>query len=211
MMASLNTINHLRHYISQMEIKWANDPIMCKTFSSTLKGTSFTWFGTLRGQKFANFKVVGTTSLRHFVRSWPPPNTVHNLLKTHQQKEESLQDYCKMLPAWVYPSLGPHIWHAVIGCHSRLAARISHRLQYQRGSYHISMTKFMDRTTKFMNSKEINRPFYHSSFSSFDKDKTCDKGFDSKKHPFPSSPFTSRSLDLHLPLRDMKTNITLIN
>lgn len=85
--------DYLRQYIAQMEIAWANDPIMYKAFSSTLKSASSTWFVTLRGQTFTDFKALEMAFLRHFMGSRPQSKTVHHLFRVYQHKDKSLRDY----------------------------------------------------------------------------------------------------------------------
>lgn len=70
--------NHLRWYVVQMEIAWANDPIMCKSFNATLKGAVSTWFGTLQAHRHQGLgdglpsPLYGLTTL---TKDGPPPTS----------------------------------------------------------------------------------------------------------------------------------------
>lgn len=64
-----NLTDDLHWYIAQIEIARANNPIMCKAFSSKLKRAASTWFGTLQGKKYSDFKALAMAFLRHFMWS----------------------------------------------------------------------------------------------------------------------------------------------
>lgn len=85
--------NYLHRYIAQMEIVRANDPIMCKAFSSALKGVASTWFGTLRCKNFNDFKALEMAFLCHFMRLRSPLKMVHHFFQVLKHKDESLEDY----------------------------------------------------------------------------------------------------------------------
>lgn len=178
--------NHLWWYIAQMEITRANDPIMLKAFSSTLKGDA-------------------STFLCYFMGSQPLPKTVHHLLKVWQHKDESLQDYIQRFQAKSIQVQG-------LTNDMKLLAVTQGFQRESRLAYNIKenlvaiVAKFIDRASKLINSEKLNSMSHHPSSSSADRNKKCDKG---TKPLYPSSATTKPS-DIHPLLWETRTNIILM-
>ena len=60
-------INHLNTYKNQMELHGYQDPVICRAFSITLKGSALAWFNRLPPASISSFKELSIAFVLHFI------------------------------------------------------------------------------------------------------------------------------------------------
>ena len=60
-------VDHLNTYKNQMELHGYQDPVRCRTFAITLKGSALAWFNRLPSSLISSFKGLSITFVSHFI------------------------------------------------------------------------------------------------------------------------------------------------
>ena len=86
-------IDHLNTYKNQMELHGYQDPVRCRAFAITLKGSALAWFNNLPPASISSFKELSIAFISHFIGArtyWKPS---YHLLTIKQGPQENLKSY----------------------------------------------------------------------------------------------------------------------
>ena len=86
-------IDHLYTYKNQMELHGYQDPVRCRAFAITLKGSALAWFNRLPLTSVSSFKELSIDFVSHFIGArtyWKPS---YHLLTVKQGLQENLRSY----------------------------------------------------------------------------------------------------------------------
>ena len=86
-------IEHLNTYKNQMELHGYQDPVRCRAFAITLKGSAFTWFNKLLPASVSSFKELSITFMSHFIGARMYRKPSYHLLTVKQGPQENLRSY----------------------------------------------------------------------------------------------------------------------
>ena len=86
-------VDHLNTYKNQMELHGYQDPVRCRAFAITLKGSALAWFNRLPPASISSFKELSIAFVSHFieVRTYWKPS--YHLLIVKQGPQENLRSY----------------------------------------------------------------------------------------------------------------------
>ena len=86
-------VDHLNTYKNQMELHGYQDPVKCRGFAITLKGSALTWFNRLPPASVSSFKELSITFVSHFIgaRTYRKPS--YHLLTIKQGPQKNLRSY----------------------------------------------------------------------------------------------------------------------
>ena len=62
-------VDHLNTYKTHMELHGYQDPVRCRAFASTLKGSALDWFNRLPPASISSFKELSIASVSHFIEA----------------------------------------------------------------------------------------------------------------------------------------------
>ncbi|XP_059658966.1 uncharacterized protein LOC132305323 [Cornus florida] len=86
-------LDHLETYKALMYLQTVLDEIMCRAFSTTLKGYARLWFNKLKLGSIENFEELSKQFIGHFIIGQKHKRPATHLLNVKQQKGEPLRDY----------------------------------------------------------------------------------------------------------------------
>ena len=86
-----DTVDHLNTYKNQMELHGYQNPVRCRAFSITLKGSALAWFNRLPPASVSSFKELSIAFVSHFIgaRTYRKPS--YHLLTVKQGPQENLR------------------------------------------------------------------------------------------------------------------------
>ena len=86
-------VDHLNTYKNQMELHGYQDPMRCRAFVITLKGSALAWFNRLLPASILSFKELSIAFLSYFIgaRTYRKPS--YHLLTVKQGPQENLRSY----------------------------------------------------------------------------------------------------------------------
>ena len=86
-------VDHLNTYKNQMELHRYQDPVRCRAFAITLKGSAFAWFNRLPPSSVSSFRELSIACVSHFIgaRTYRKPS--YNLMSVKQSPQENLRSY----------------------------------------------------------------------------------------------------------------------
>ena len=86
-------VDHLNTYKNQMELHGYQDPVQCRAFSITLKGSALAWFNRLPPSSISSFIELSIAFVSHFIgaRAYKKPS--YHILTIKQSSQESLRSY----------------------------------------------------------------------------------------------------------------------
>ncbi|GFY95336.1 hypothetical protein Acr_10g0007210 [Actinidia rufa] len=90
-----NPMDHLDLYENLMSLQGYSDEVMCKAFSTTLKGSTRSWFRKLSLRTIALFRDLRRLFVSNFMSCQVRQKNASHLFTIHQKKIESLKDYVK--------------------------------------------------------------------------------------------------------------------
>ena len=92
-------VNHLNTYNNQMELHEYQDPVRCRAFSITLKGSALAWFNRLPPSSVSSFRELSIALVSRFIgaRTYRKPS--YHLLTIKQSPQESLRSYIQRFNA----------------------------------------------------------------------------------------------------------------
>ncbi|GFY84711.1 tetratricopeptide repeat (TPR)-like superfamily protein [Actinidia rufa] len=88
-------MDHLHSYKSLMLLHGYSDEVMCKAFSTTLKGSARTWFRKLPLRTIDSFGDLSKLFVANFISCRVRKKSASHLFIVHQKETESLKDYIK--------------------------------------------------------------------------------------------------------------------
>ena len=86
-------INNLNTYKNQMELHRYQDPVRCRAFTITLKGSALAWFNRLPPSSVSSFRELSIAFVSHFIEARTYRKPSYHLLTTKQSPKESLMSY----------------------------------------------------------------------------------------------------------------------
>ena len=92
-------VDHINTYKNQMELHGYQDPVWCRAFTITLKGSALAWFNRLPPLLVSSFRELSTAVVSHFIgaRTYRKPS--YHLLTIKQSPQESLRSYVQRFKA----------------------------------------------------------------------------------------------------------------
>ncbi|GFY89059.1 hypothetical protein Acr_06g0009990 [Actinidia rufa] len=88
-------MNHLNSYKSLMSLQSCSDEIMCKAFSTTLKGPARSWIRKLSPGTIDSFADLSRLFVANFMSCKNRQKNASHLFTVHQKETESLKDFVK--------------------------------------------------------------------------------------------------------------------
>ena len=89
-------IDHLNTYKNQMELHGYQDPVRCRAFAITLKGSALAFFNRLSPASISSFKELSIAFVSHFIRARMYRKPSYHLLTVKQGPQENLRLYVQM-------------------------------------------------------------------------------------------------------------------
>ena len=86
-------IDHLNTYKNQMELHGYQDPMRCRAFAITLKGSALAWFNRLSPTLVSSFKELSIAFVSHFIRARTSRKPSYHLLTVKQGPQENIRSY----------------------------------------------------------------------------------------------------------------------
>ena len=86
-------IDHLNTYKDQMELHGYQDPVRCRAFAITLKGSALAWFNRLPPASISSFKELSIAFVSHFIGARMYQKSSYHLLIVKQGPQENLRSY----------------------------------------------------------------------------------------------------------------------
>ena len=85
--------DHLNTFKTTLGLQQPPDEILCRSFSTTLKGAAREWFTKLPTSSVDSFEQLSNAFLRHFIRGQRPKRPADHLLTIRQGEKETLGSY----------------------------------------------------------------------------------------------------------------------
>ena len=86
-------VNHLNTYKNQMELHGYQDPIRCRAFTITLKGSALARFNRLPPSSISSFRELAIAFVSHFIGARMYKKPSYHLLTIKQSPQENLRSY----------------------------------------------------------------------------------------------------------------------
>ena len=86
-------VDHLNTYKTQMELHGYQDPVRCRAFAITLKGSTLAWFNRLQLASILSFKELSIAFVSHFIGARKYRKPSYHLLTVKQGPQENLRSY----------------------------------------------------------------------------------------------------------------------
>ncbi|XP_019178352.1 PREDICTED: uncharacterized protein LOC109173566 [Ipomoea nil] len=84
---------HLLSYQAKMQVLGVRDPVMCRAFLPTLKGSAQRWLVALPPGSIHNFEELADRFMSHYAANIKPQRDLTHLGDVHQEEGESLKTY----------------------------------------------------------------------------------------------------------------------
>ena len=85
--------DYLNTYKNQMEIHGYQDPVRCRAFANTIKGSALEWFNWPSPALVSSFKELSIAFDSHFIESRTYRKLIYHLLTIKQGPQENLRSY----------------------------------------------------------------------------------------------------------------------
>ena len=86
-------VDHLNTYKNQMELHEYQDPVRCRAFTITLKGSALAWFNRLPPASVSSFKELSIAFISHFIEAQTYRKPSYHMLTVKQGPQENLRSY----------------------------------------------------------------------------------------------------------------------
>ena len=86
-------VDHLNTYKTWMKLHGYQDPMRCKAFAITLKGSAFAWFNKLPLASISSFREHSIAFVSHFIGAQTYRKLSYHLLPVKQGPQENLRSY----------------------------------------------------------------------------------------------------------------------
>ena len=86
-------VDHHNTYKNQMELHGYQDPVQCRAFAITLKGSALAWFNRLPPSSVSSFRELSIAFVSHFIGAKTYRKPSYHLLTIKQSPQESLRSY----------------------------------------------------------------------------------------------------------------------
>ncbi|XP_019190240.1 PREDICTED: uncharacterized protein LOC109184675 [Ipomoea nil] len=84
---------HLLNYQAKMQVLGVRDPVMCRAFLPTLKGSAQRWLVAQPSGSIHSFEELADRFMRHYAANIKPQKDLTHLGDIHQDEGESLKTY----------------------------------------------------------------------------------------------------------------------
>ncbi|XP_020426548.1 uncharacterized protein LOC109950824 [Prunus persica] len=105
--------SHLKHFKNVMILHQADDALMCKVFTITLRGAAQDWFHTLPSRSISSFKELAYVFTKEYTSYRTIKKNPDHLYNLGKKSDESLRDYIKRFKAEKAN---------IVGCDDRIAS-----------------------------------------------------------------------------------------
>ena len=85
--------DHLAYFLNTLQLHNFSDTILCKLFSSSLKGVVKAWFSQFPNGLIHNFQQLSSQFRSHFIANRKTERDCSYLFSIKKKKDESLKDY----------------------------------------------------------------------------------------------------------------------
>ena len=92
-------VDHLNTYINQMELHEYQDPVRCRAFVITLKGSALAWFNKLPSSSVSSFRDLSIAFVYHFIKAWIYRKPSYHLLTRKHSPPENMRSYVQRFNA----------------------------------------------------------------------------------------------------------------
>ena len=92
-------VDHLNTYKNQMELHGYQDPVRCRAFAITLKGSTLAWFNRLPLLSISSVRELSIAFVSHFIGARTYRKSSYHLLSIKQSPQESLRTYVQRFNA----------------------------------------------------------------------------------------------------------------
>ena len=86
-------VDHPNTYKNKMELHGYQDPVRCRAFAITLKGSALPWFNRLPPASISSFKELSIAFVSHFIGARTYRKLSYHLLTVKQGPTENLRSY----------------------------------------------------------------------------------------------------------------------
>ena len=86
-------VYNLNTYKNQIELHGYQDPVRCRAFAITLKGSALAWFNKLPPASVSSFKELSIAFMSHFIGARTYRKSSYHLLTVKQGPQENLRSY----------------------------------------------------------------------------------------------------------------------
>ena len=166
-------VNHLNTYKTRMELHGYQDPMRCRAFSITLKGSTLAWFNRLPPASISSFRELSITFISHFIRARTYRKPSYHMLTVKQGLQENMRSYVQRFNSESlkvdipYEKFSIIAFIAGLGIHSKdLIFSISKNPQ-------TSMAEVLAKVEKYINGEEA--LMFKRGSSSAQKEKSKDE------------------------------------
>ena len=137
-----------------MELHGYQDPIRCKAFAITLKGSTLAWFNRLPSSSISSFIELSIAFISHFIgaRTYKKPS--YDLLTIKQNSQESLRSYVQRFNAESLKVDIPDEKFAITAFIARLRVQSKNLMFSISKNPQASMVEVLAKTEKYINGKE---------------------------------------------------------
>ena len=91
-------VDHLNTYKNKMEHGY-QDPVRCKAFAVTLKGSALAWFNRLPPSSISSFRELSIAFVSHFIGAQTYRKPSYHLLTIKKSPQENLRSYVQRFNA----------------------------------------------------------------------------------------------------------------
>ena len=88
-----DSVDNLNTYKNRMELHGYQDPVRCRAFAITLKGSALAWFNRLLPASISSFKELSIAFVSHFIGAQTYKKLSYHLLTIKQDLQENLRSY----------------------------------------------------------------------------------------------------------------------
>ena len=92
-------IDHLNTYKNQLELHGYQDPVRCRAFAITLKGSGLAWFNRLSPSSISSFRELSIAFVSYFIEARTYRKPSYHLLTIKQSPKENLKSYVQRFNA----------------------------------------------------------------------------------------------------------------
>ena len=92
-------VDHLNTYKNQMELHGYPDPVRCRAFATTLKGSAMAWFNKISPSTISSFRELSIAFVSHFIEARTYRKPSYHLLTIKQGSQENLKSYVQRFNA----------------------------------------------------------------------------------------------------------------
>ena len=147
-------IDHLNTYKNQMELHGYQDPIRCRAFAITLKGSALAWFNRLLPSSISSFIELSIAFVSHFIRARTYKKPSYHLLTIKQNWQESLRSYVQRFNVELLKVDIPNEKFAITAFIAGLGVQSKDLMFSISKNPQASMAEVLTKTEKYINGEE---------------------------------------------------------